>query len=192
MEFRLTYEGPLYAYNVRRDEELSPPRAKHIHDIRRVFHRQLKALWNTHPLLVAYKREGHDKDFQINANGFNWQILAPKSLGLICRLEVLMLRTGPAGGVLADIDNRLKTLFDALRWADNPNELAGATPQPDEDPFCVLLHDDRLITHLAVTTDLLLEPVITSPPTPAGDAVRLMLGVTLRPYKVGIGNLDFT
>jgi hypothetical protein len=43
MEFRLTYEGPLYG-----DKH---PRPEHKHSIRRVFHRQLARLWDWHPLL---------------------------------------------------------------------------------------------------------------------------------------------
>jgi hypothetical protein len=35
-----------------------------------------------------------------------------------------MLREGQPGRVLYDIDNRLKTLFDALRIAKGPNELS--------------------------------------------------------------------
>ena len=41
VEFRLTYEGELK----------SNGRAPHKHEIRRVFHAQLKALWDMHPYL---------------------------------------------------------------------------------------------------------------------------------------------
>ena len=48
-----------------------------------------------------------------------------------------------AWDVLHDVDNRLKTIFDALRMAKGPNELGDGTtqgmqrPTSDEDPiFC--------------------------------------------------------
>lgn len=52
---------------------------------------------------------------------------------------------------LGDIDNRLKTLFDALRLPNQTNELVGYdNPAPDENPFFCLLEDDSLITHVSV------------------------------------------
>jgi hypothetical protein len=64
-------------------------------------------------------------------------------------------------------------------------------PEPDgsERPFFVLLEADNLITHLTVESDLLLEPVsgVAAP----GTAVRLVLGVTVRPYDVHLENLTF-
>jgi hypothetical protein len=62
------------------------------------------------------------------------------------------------------------------------------TPGPDEDPFYVLLEDDKLITHLSVTTDTLLEPV---PDTTPGDAVRLTVNVTVRPYQTHLANAGY-
>jgi hypothetical protein len=65
--------------------------------------------------------------------------------------------------VLQDVDNRLTTIFDALRMPKGPQELGAGTqqgkvsPASNENPFFVLLEDDRLITHVSVTTDMLLE-----------------------------------
>ena len=123
-----------------------------------------------------------------DSDGFKWLPIATKENGLICRVEILMLRSGQPGQVLYDIDNRLKTVFDALRMAKGPDELGGATPGRDEEPFYVLLQDDSLITHVAVTTDALLEPV---PHVPQDEAVRLVLSVMIRPYKVHLENLGF-
>jgi hypothetical protein len=61
-----------------------------------------------------------------------------------------------------DIDNRIKVLFDALCIPMGKHELGGAMPQDGEDPFYVLLEDDRLITRIGVTTDQLLIPVSLS------------------------------
>jgi len=52
-----------------------------------------------------------------------------------------------AWDALHDVDNRLKTIFDALRMAKGPKELGGGTtqgmqrPTSDEDPFFVVMND---------------------------------------------------
>ncbi len=111
--------------------------------------------------------------------------MATEDNHLICALDILMLRNGPPGKVRTDIDNRLKTLFDALQMP-NSDQLGGKTPEPGQDPFYVLLADDRLITRVAVTSDMLLEPV-----EGVEDAVRLVIDVNVRPYAVTWENASF-
>lgn len=196
MHFRLTYEGQLLAAT--NDKRLLQ-RSLHVHKIRKQFHKQLKRLWDEHPVLSrghtlapmvgsTAMREVFDRE------GFSWKPIVTQDNGLICALDVLMLRVGPPGKTVFDIDNRLKTIFDALRMARSPSELGEGTqdgkqtPDPDENPFFVLLEDDSLITHLSVTSDMLLEPVKNVPPD---ESVRLVISVTARPYNVTIDNLDF-
>jgi hypothetical protein len=84
--------------------------------------------------------------------------LVIEELSLSCRLDILFLRSDRAGSLIksGDIDNRLKTLFDALRMPESKAELGGyEKPIDDEDPFFVLLQDDKLITHISVETDVL-------------------------------------
>ena len=112
----------------------------------------------------------------------------------MCALDILMLRKGPPGAVRTDIDNRLKTLFDALRMARSPEELGEKADKgkqeagPEEIPFYVLLTDDHLITRVVVNSDMLLEPVRGLEPE---TAVRLVINVTIRPYNVTWDNVDF-
>ena len=54
------------------------------------------------------------------------------------------------------MDGHIKTLIDALKMPENADGVGKAVPQPDEMPFFVLLHDDRLVTEVRVTTDKLL------------------------------------
>jgi hypothetical protein len=198
VEFRLTYAGPLLA---ERNDKRRFERSLHVHNIRRQFHRQLAMLWEKHPNL-NYVFEIETKNPTIPnivrqkfvENGFTWIPLVTKVEGVICKLDVLLLRPGPPGHALADIDNRLKTLFDALRKPHEPTELGSKSsrgqqvPGPEETPFYVLLEDDKLITHVAVATEMLLEPIDNCPPE---DAVRLVIGVTVRPYHVTQGNSHF-
>jgi hypothetical protein len=55
-----------------------------------------------------------------------------------------------------DIDNRLKTLFDALRMP-LPGEIH-ELPGEGREPFFCLLQDDSLVNNISITTDLLLGP----------------------------------
>ena len=109
---------------------------------------------------------------------------------LVCSLDVLFLRPGMPGGAVqsGDIDNRLKTVFDALRIAQNESELAGSAPLEGEQPFFCLLEDDSLIEKVSVESDLLLEPIgeLFAP----NDA-RLVISVSVRPTIVTYDNLRF-
>ena len=104
-----------------------------------------------------------------------------------------MLRKGPPGRTITDIDNQLKTIFDALRMAGSSQELRTKNrPQKSgegEDPFYVLLEDDLLITHLSVTSDMLLDPLESA--AEEGLQARLVITVSVRPYDVNSCNLDF-
>ena len=75
-------------------------------------------------------------------------------------MNVLFLRRSSPGQLIGhggDIDNRIKTLFDALRVPTVAELPHGATPENDEKPFYCLLKDDALITTLSVRTDEWLE-----------------------------------
>jgi hypothetical protein len=87
-----------------------------------------------------------------------------------------------------DIDNRIKTLFDALRMPQNEAELGGHHAQEGEDPFYCLLEDDSLIDHAEIEADTLLEPV--SRELNRNDA-RVVLTVSLRPIRVTFENIGF-
>ena len=80
--------------------------------------------------------------------GFRFAPLVTTRYGLVATLELLFLRPEPPGRLISqggDIDNRLKTLFDALRMPRVATELpSGDAPQSDEDPFFCLLQDDAL------------------------------------------------
>jgi hypothetical protein len=82
---------------------------------------------------------------------------------IVIRLHVTLLRPEPPGNLITqggDIDNRLKTLFDALSMPKHQNSLPPtASPAADQNPFFCLLGDDNLVTSVGVRTEQLLEPV---------------------------------
>ena len=120
--------------------------------------------------------------------------LVSNHLQLTCSLDILLLwrdrivPIGPSG----DIDNRLKTLFDALQIPQSCTDV-DLPAQKDEYLFC-LLENDNLITDVRVTTDRLLTPF---DPTPGPGAshpenhVHLVINVKVRPATVIYGNLSF-
>jgi hypothetical protein len=197
MEFRLTYQGPLMGAS------RSSTRASHKHDIRRVFHRQLRRLWETEPYLktALYSNRYQNpttgrqlrKDWlaaQYARLGYNFVPLVTQELRLFVGVDILFLRPSMPGEVLksGDIDNRLKTLFDALRLPDTKEELGGAdAPADDEKPFYCLMTDDKLISSVSVQTDMLLEPTGDH-----GDHdARLVIAVRLKPFDPGWDNISF-
>lgn len=125
-------------------------------------------------------------------NGYRFVPLVRDEISLLCSLKILFLRRDGPGSVIqaGDIDNRVKTIIDTLRRPRNALELRGSeTPGEGENPFFVLLEDDKQVTHLEVETDLLLDP-ITDADTDQRKA-RVVITVELRPYDITLFNLSF-
>jgi hypothetical protein len=169
MRFKLIYEGPLRA-TTRNDS-----RVAHKHRIRKAIHKQLSELWKVQfplPMLsntwtwIDDSSTGEKKKFshvdaicdRHNKFGFRFLPLVEKYNGLVCKLSVMFLRRAGPGEILehgGDLDNRIKTLFDALQI---PTAVDDEKPDSDEDPFYCLLENDALITEVSVTADRLLLP----------------------------------
>jgi hypothetical protein len=210
MEFRLVYEGLLKA------SANNQRRVKDKHAIRKVFHRQLAALWETHSDLrhrrdyvhvedsYSAERREYDPSFFVEPNtseaetltrrftryGFRFLPLVNSTYKLVCGLNILFLqRESPGDAVFrsGDLDNRIKTLLDALRVPSDPNEIKD-TPEKDEDPFYCLLEDDKLINEFSVTTDRLLKPL----PNDQKDYVVLIIHVKVKATDMTFWNMDFS
>ncbi len=154
MEFTLVYDGPLKANGTIADK----------HEIRRVFHPQIRKHWKTldrDDCLVENPPKGNLSILR-KVGSLRFAPIVSSSLFLVARLEIILLRPEAPGAIITrggDIDNRLKTLFDALRMPLHPHEIPrNYKPSEDEDPLFCLLEDDNLITGLSVSTDRLLLP----------------------------------
>ena len=97
----------------------------------------------------------------IQQDGFKFAPIFTEKFGHVVKLNITLLTPSEPGRVVTqggDLDNRLKTLFDALR-APKPGELPkGDSPGEGEEPFFCLLEDDALISAVSVETDRLLRP----------------------------------
>lgn len=142
----------------------------HKHELRQHFHKQLKTLWSQIPLneesrYFLQPRTPGNYCLLRPLNGFTFVPLITAEMSVVAELSVTLLRPESPGNLITqggDIDNRLKTLFDALTMPRQQNALpTSAMPTADESPFFYcLLEDDNLITAISVRTEQLLEPDI--------------------------------
>ncbi|MFM9846484.1 MAG: hypothetical protein ACKVP3_04910 [Hyphomicrobiaceae bacterium] len=220
MRFRLTYNGPLLSSKLVKDGE-NDTRAEHKHDIRREFHRQLKAQWSAHRFLRE-DRASPASMFEIlpprarevwqpdgitryslpellgpvfGHHGYQYVPLVWAENHLHCSLRILCLRRDGNVAAARDIDNRVKTVIDALAMPEfkqgSPRK-DGATlpPQEGETPFFVLLDNDRQVSHLEVETD---DALAVSEANPADETfVRMVITVETRAYFTTRFNLSFS
>jgi len=190
MEFTLHYRGPLKAANQRNK------RKDHKHCLRRHFHNQLKELWKLPQLaefqdaLLVPGPDVVDRRTLLRRVGqYHFAPLVGSYFHLVARLEVVMLRPEPEGRIFqrsGDIDNRLKTLLDALKVPNEPAAMPAnlPPPAPDETPFFCLLEDDSFITNVDIRTAHWLEPDVQ-----ASDSVVLLLRIRTKPTRVDWGNM---
>ena len=222
MRFRLVYAGELKSSQRDPTSTQPDKLAEHKQEIRKVFHRQLKQLWKTNKFLREHRvyprtisfspaeqaqqagtwgggpdtrismSEAFASDYQ--ENGYRFVPLVQEKFSLSCTLDILFLRRDMPGSVISagDLDNRIKTLIDALRRPQSKNELRGnETPKKDEEPFYCLLEDDKLVTKLSVETDNLLDPSMSNSDE-SRRQVHLIITVELKPYDVTMFNLSFS
>jgi hypothetical protein len=184
MEFRLLYEGALQGQNARAD---------HKREIRRHLHPQLKRLWTQPPLdespnLLAFPAQPGNISVVEPRGSDKFVPLVTKKLDLYAELNVLFLRPQPRGQLITDggdIDNRLKTLLDALRiprtTQENPPTDESAC---DENPLFCLLQDDSLVTKVTVEADQLL---YTTDPL----HVKAIIQVVVKKTRMSWANMVF-
>jgi hypothetical protein len=216
MEFRLVYEGSLKS-------GAGSGVVAEKHAIRKAIHKQLAQLWQVipdlkmrsdeHSILTVTPATSNPKIITVAAAtlreslwktlgnkfdrcGYKFVPLVSNHLGLTCGLDILLLQKNKAApiGQTGDIDNRLKTLFDALQVPQNCSEIEG-DKEADEDPyFFCLTENDSLITDVRVTVDKWLAPY--TPPAGPGAShpenfVHLVITVKVKPSVFSYENLAF-
>lgn len=105
---------------------------------------------------------------------------------MIAKLDITLLWKDAPGNIIGsgDIDNRLKTLFDALTPPIHVEQIPTEPPAEDETPFYCLLEDDKLITDVSVRTERLLTDVDES-------EVSLFIKVKMQPLSMIWANTVF-
>ena len=156
MPLTLKYRGGLPATN---DQN---KRVREKQAIRRQLHPQIASFMDDPPQQVFLLSDVKER---VTVGKFIYQPIICKRNKLKCKIDLVISSRDPFGSVIqnADIDNRLKTLFDALRSPHSIDELPqDDMPKQDEDLFWVLLQDDSLITDLSVKSETLYTPLKTN------------------------------
>jgi hypothetical protein len=195
MKFTLTYEGelasngrPAKKWEIRKQfhpqlQELwrINPALKHVLNNRIVplsgsfFHmEQHHSLDDKRTQLQTQATDKLDLCSSVERGGRKFFPLVRDTFALNCALNITFLRKEEPGRVYqgGDIDNRLKTLFDALAIPSMDQIVADDTL---EDPIYCLLEDDRLITGFNIDTRQLL-----SRPDVSQHHVQLIVDVDVR------------
>lgn len=146
--------------------------------------REREPIWSKMPPQMERGRQKfiHMTAMRYARGKFYFVPLVEEDLRLRVSLDILFLRRDnhPLVKEGGDIDNRLKTLFDALRVPETTDGLGGE-PEKGEVPFFVLLQDDALISEVRVNTDSLLMLPQQKAPDPK-DAF-LVIDVKLQPTE---------
>jgi hypothetical protein len=183
MRFTLYYRGLLKANRGSADK----------HVLRQHFHKQLRELWTHLPLSgfrgLLLDTKGEDQSINIvrKVGSFEFAPLVCSKVSLVAELRIVLFRPHAPGALVGtggDLDNRLKTVLDALKVPSEPNALPeGAHPGIDETPFYCVVEDDKLITGITVITERLLEPGLDP------NEVLLLVEVTTRHVEVKFGTI---
>jgi len=209
MRFVLVYDGPLSASQRKKPAELKELRTHFHHQILALWetsHALRKMRWDARvpdgkssrlgiadsSLHNHYKSEppseiaeGYvDLVAQITRKNRKFQPLVRDSMSLTCRLNIHFLRADEPGDIrnnAGDIDNRIKTLLDALEAP--ANDASEAQFDSTLDCTYCLLEDDRLVTALNVKTDRLLTATHSK-----RDQVQLIIEVLIDVSVVGRWN----
>ncbi|MCL2017596.1 MAG: hypothetical protein FWG80_02385 [Alphaproteobacteria bacterium] len=193
MKFKLLYFGELRTNPKKR--------AQHVTDIRMHFHHQLKKLvehspWNN---LQKYMMPNPTKSpvSTKRVGGVDFNPIITPNLKLIAELDIQLLHPEIVGVARADIDNRIKTLLDALRCPQNDHEIGENQPK-NIGPVYTLLDDDHLVTKLSVNTSHFLSPIMfdkcgeaPEPTTSEEERLFLMIDVNVRVGEGTLENLPF-
>ena len=148
MEFCLHYNGPL--------KSKAGPKEKH--KIRCQLHEQLKSICNNPPFLIAFEPDFNKTRKPTDVSLFK-QIEDKKFWFLICEglstsvdLSLTLLVPHQTNAIVSggDVDNRIKTLFDALRIPQLLNEIPSADNFDYSGGMFCLLEDDKLINSLQI------------------------------------------
>ena len=152
MEFYLKYDGPL--------KSNAGPKDKH--NIREYLYPQMKKLWDIKPLKSCkdvFLTSGSKLSVLKEVDGVVFAPRVSRVLKFICQLDITILWPEEAGVISehgGDIDNRLKTLFDALQCPDINQVKPIKQSFVDKQPFFCLLENDKLITSVNIRTHILL------------------------------------
>lgn len=199
MEVTLVYRGTLPASQG--DDKHTDAKQR----IRKCFSEQLRNLWEVDPhlrIVVGEQRFAEailekrrlqplklDRAYafaRVLVCGYRTLAIANTFNGIVCHLHVALFRREDPGAVVhgGDLDNRLKTLLDALRMPQAESEVPGNMWGKNEEMLYCLLEDDSLISRLSIETRRLRTPAAAGEGT---DYAELVVDVTFKVLRPHMG-----
>ena len=179
MKFKLVYSGEL---------KINPKkRSKHLHDIRMALSPQLERLAQISPYDTIKERMAKTKSKGIReVDGAKFFPIIRPDLHLLAELDIQILHPELLETPRADIDNRMKTLLDALKRPQCPHELSENVDK--RRVIYTLLDDDHLVTKMTINTSHLLYK--EQNPSPNRDyELLIIITVNIRASKGTMENL---
>ncbi|MBL0717645.1 MAG: hypothetical protein JJV93_00040 [Alphaproteobacteria bacterium] len=151
MKFKLLFYGDLKTNPKHRNI--------YIHSLRTFIHYQLVELMKQSPWsrLVDHQGANPKKSPSISktVHGIEFHSLITKGMKFLAELDINLLHPSIAGTKHADLDNRLKSLLDALKAPTLDNEVP-ADAFKDKNKMYTLLEDDSLVSRININTSHLL------------------------------------
>jgi hypothetical protein len=138
---------------------------------------------------VTFPGRAEPDFFYVSVEGVEYVPLVTRSHALIAKLDITFLRREEPGDIVGDggdLDNRLKSLFDALRIPHGEQEIDTSIDSPRR-VYC-LLEDDALITKLSIDTQRYLGPLLDGEKE---TDVALDIRVTVESGRPRLGNVIF-
>ncbi|MDR0449477.1 MAG: hypothetical protein LBG89_03410 [Rickettsiales bacterium] len=188
MKFKLLYYGELMTN--------PKSRSRHVSEIRMALHHQLKKLMGHAPWdnLAAHMVPNPTKApiLSKSLGGYVFNPLISDKLNMFVELDIQMLHPESIGFARADIDNRAKTLLDALRCPQNEHECGENMPK-NTGAIYTLLDDDNLVSKLSINTSRLLsaQDIFTERASEDDEKIFLMINVNVRISEGTLDNLPF-
>lgn len=184
MEFCLHYDGKLK----------SNDNASGKHAIRIALHSQIKALCSDSMFKGLFEsnaekvKQNTGKPLYIEHAHKKFYFLVSEHLRTVVDLDICLLLPHDVGAIVnngGDLDNRIKTLFDALRIPITTAEIppSDSFDYSSDGMYC-LLQDDKLINKITIQGFKDYDPI-------AADSVRCTIRVTTKITAALYGNLSF-
>jgi len=183
MEFCLHYYGKLKS----RDNAAGK------HSIRQALNSQIKSLCDSQPFVQAFKdtkgnlKKGK-KQLYIEHGKKRYWFMISEYLKTVVDLDITILVPHEVGRIVqngGDIDNRIKTLFDALRVPSVQDEIptSDSFDYSNGGMYC-LLEDDKLINRVSIRSYQDHDPI-------DDDSVKCIIQAQTRITAALLGNLCF-
>ncbi|MDR0367489.1 MAG: hypothetical protein LBH41_02845 [Rickettsiales bacterium] len=184
MKFKLIYNGEV---------KINPKRrTQHLDDIRTALSPQLRRLTEIAPYSVIREKLVQKGRGIREVGGAKFFPIITPELNLLADLDVQILHPELLETPHADIDNRMKTLLDALKRPQGPHEVCNTH---NGEIIYTLLDDDHLVTRMNINTSHLLDPCASGCGRGSGPGSResyellIIIGVSIRASKGTMDNL---